>query len=253
MLRHPALVFKGSKILVTSVWLLWIKERSRTLPRRASCCCHLQERARWRGQRSYRGPSRDAGPAGGARAAAAQLPPAGKGPAASPTLCDWQLTWIPTNLPCVLSLLCIELKPTIALLTHWLPSVSVQPGAEEEQEFNEAVYGQPLQLQQHLVQPTLPAAMPHVQQEPQRRHHGHAPSSGPAGQIQPLNPGQEVPPVSEGQQTAHAALLALPLQAGPALPACQVCYSLRPGLLALHFYHFMPVLPCRRCWTCCAR
>lgn len=70
----------------------------------------------------------------------------------------------------------------------------MQPGAEEEQEFNEAVYGQPLQLQQHLVQPTLPAALVPGQHEP-RRQHGHAPSSGPAGQIQPLNPGQEVPPV----------------------------------------------------------
>ncbi|KAL4423903.1 hypothetical protein ABPG75_001204 [Micractinium tetrahymenae] len=75
-----------------------------------------------------------------------------------------------------------------------LLSYHLQPGAEEEQEFNEAVYGQPLQLQQHLVQPALPAATPPVQQEQQRRQHGHAPSSGPAGQIQPLNPGQEVPP-----------------------------------------------------------
>ncbi|KAL4434798.1 hypothetical protein ABPG77_005325 [Micractinium sp. CCAP 211/92] len=75
-----------------------------------------------------------------------------------------------------------------------LLSYHLQPGAEEEQEFNEAVYGQPLQLQQHLVQPTLPAASQPVHHEQHRRQHGHVPSAGPAGQIQPLNPGQEVPP-----------------------------------------------------------
>ncbi len=81
---------------------------------------------------------------------------------------------------------------------------SMQPGAEEEQEFNEAVYGQPLQLQQHLVQPTLPAASQPVHHEQHRRQHGHVPSAGPAGQIQPLNPGQEVPPVrAAGPPSLH--------------------------------------------------
>jgi len=68
----------------------------------------------------------------------------------------------------------------------------LQTSSEEEAVFNEAVYGKPLQLQHHLVQPQLPPAQPAERADVAvaPRHAAHLASSA-----LPMLAGQEVPQV----------------------------------------------------------